>query len=97
VTITSALVFGAGDFAIGDLRGQVVYRQFYDHGFNPDWLAKTKPSAAICRNVARAISGGEIDIWGNESQNKSLLDVNGHFEGTPGLRLLLFGESLQRA
>ena len=37
---------------------------------------KEKSPAAICRKVAEAEDGGEIEIWGNGKQTRSFLDVN---------------------
>lgn len=97
MTITSALVLGAGDFAIGDLRAQAVCRQLNDRGFDPECVAKTKSGPALCRKVAEKISDGEIDSRRNGSRTKSFLDVNGYLEGTQRLRPVLFRKSPQRA
>ncbi len=47
---------------------------------------KEKAPAAICRKVAAASPGGEVEIWGDGRQTRSFLHVNECLEGT--LRLM---------
>ncbi|MDM9622460.1 NAD-dependent epimerase/dehydratase family protein [Rhizobium sp. S96] len=46
---------------------------------------KEKAPAAICRKVATASSGGEIEIWGDGLQTRSFLYVDECIEGTTRL------------
>jgi len=61
----------------------------YHNIFGPEgtWTGgKEKAPAAICRKVAEARNGGEIEIWGDGLQTRSFLYVDECLEGT--IRLL---------
>jgi GDP-D-mannose 3', 5'-epimerase len=56
--------------------------------FGPEgtWCGgKEKAPAAICRKVAAARSGGEIEIWGDGAQTRSFLFINECVEATTRL------------
>src|ERR1017187_6481219 len=60
----------------------------YHNIFGPEgtWAGgKEKAPAAICRKVAEANSGGEIEIWGDGLQTRSFLYVDECVEGTTRL------------
>jgi nucleoside-diphosphate-sugar epimerase len=60
----------------------------YHNIFGPEgtWAGgKEKAPAAICRKVAQATSGGEIEIWGDGLQTRSFLYVDECLEGTTRL------------
>ena len=60
----------------------------YHNIFGPEgtWIGgKEKAPAAICRKVAEANSGGEIEIWGDGLQTRSFLYVDECLEGTTRL------------
>ena len=48
-----------------------------DHGT----MAKKKAPAAICRKVAEASEGGEVEVWGDGLQTRSFLYVDECLEG----------------
>jgi nucleoside-diphosphate-sugar epimerase len=57
----------------------------YHNIFGPDgtWTGgKEKSPAAICRKVAEAKDGGEIEIWGDGKQTRSFLFIDECLEGT---------------
>src|SRR4051794_36159207 len=57
----------------------------YHNIFGPEgaWNdGKEKAPAAICRKVAAANPGGEVEIWGDGRQTRSFLFVNECLEGT---------------
>jgi len=61
----------------------------YHNIFGPEgsWNdGKEKAPAAICRKVAMAANGGEIEIWGDGKQTRSFLYIDECLEGT--LRLM---------
>ena len=61
----------------------------YHNIFGPEgtWNGgKEKAPAAVCRKIAMAASGSEIDIWGDGCQTRSFLYVDECVEGT--IRLL---------
>jgi len=61
----------------------------YHNIFGPEgsWNdGREKAPAAICRKVAMAPSGGEIEIWGDGKQTRSFLYIDECLEGT--LRLM---------
>ena len=61
----------------------------YHNIFGPKgtWTGgKEKAPAAICRKVAEAANGGEIEIWGDGNQTRSFLYIDECVEGT--LRLM---------
>lgn len=61
----------------------------YHNIFGPEgtWEGgKEKAPAAMCRKVAMAENGGEIDVWGDGKQTRSFLYVDECVEGT--IRLL---------
>jgi nucleoside-diphosphate-sugar epimerase len=60
----------------------------YHNIFGPEgtWTGgKEKAPAAICRKVAEAKTGGEIEIWGDGLQTRSFLYVDECIEGTTRL------------
>lgn len=57
-----------------DVRIARFHNIFGTHG---TWKGgKEKSPSAICRKVAEAVDGGEIEIWGDGKQTRSFLDVN---------------------
>jgi nucleoside-diphosphate-sugar epimerase len=61
----------------------------YHNIFGPEcsWNdGKEKAPAAICRKVAMAPDGGEIEVWGDGKQTRSFLSIDACLEGT--LRLM---------
>jgi nucleoside-diphosphate-sugar epimerase len=61
----------------------------YHNVFGPEgaWNdGREKAPAAICRKVAMAVNGGEIEIWGDGEQTRSFLYIDECLEGT--LRLM---------
>ena len=61
----------------------------YHNIFGPEgtWTGgKEKAPAALCRKVAEAEDGGEIEIWGDGQQTRSFLYIDECLEGT--LRLM---------
>jgi GDP-D-mannose 3',5'-epimerase len=57
----------------------------YHNIFGPEgtWTGgKEKAPAAICRKVAMAAPGGEIEIWGDGKQTRSFLYIDECLEGT---------------
>jgi nucleoside-diphosphate-sugar epimerase len=57
----------------------------YHNIFGPEgcWNdGREKAPAAICRKVAMAENGGEIDIWGDGKQSRSFLYIDECLEGT---------------
>jgi GDP-D-mannose 3', 5'-epimerase len=57
----------------------------YHNIFGPEgtWVGgKEKAPAALCRKVAEADEGGEIEIWGDGEQTRSFLHVDECVEGT---------------
>jgi nucleoside-diphosphate-sugar epimerase len=57
----------------------------YHNIFGPEgtWFGgREKAPAALCRKVAEAQSGGEIEIWGDGKQTRSFLYVDECVEGT---------------
>jgi nucleoside-diphosphate-sugar epimerase len=60
----------------------------YHNIFGPQgtWTGgKEKSPAAICRKVASAASGGEIEIWGDGEQTRSFLFIDECLEGSTRL------------
>ena len=60
----------------------------YHNIFGPEgtWTGgKEKAPAAVCRKVAMATSGGEIEIWGDGWQTRSFLYIDECLEGTTRL------------
>lgn len=60
----------------------------YHNIFGPEgtWTGgKEKAPAAICRKVAMAAAGGEIEIWGDGQQTRSFLYIDECLEGTTRL------------
>ena len=49
-------------------------------------LCKEKSPAALCRKIAEAPNGGEIEIWGDGEQTRSFTYIDDCLEGT--LRLM---------
>ena len=57
----------------------------YHNIFGPEgtWTGgREKSPAAICRKVALACDGGEIEIWGDGKQTRSFLYIDECLEGT---------------
>lgn len=57
----------------------------YHNIFGPEgtWTGgKEKAPAALCRKVAEAADGGEIEIWGDGEQTRSFLYIDECLEGT---------------
>jgi nucleoside-diphosphate-sugar epimerase len=66
----------------------------YHNIFGPlgTWTGgREKAPAAVCRKVAEASDGGEIEIWGDGNQTRSFLYIDECIEGT--LRLTRSGQS----
>jgi GDP-D-mannose 3', 5'-epimerase len=64
----------------------------YHNIFGPEgtWTGgKEKAPAAICRKVAEAKTGGELEIWGDGLQTRSFLYIDECLEGTTRLLLSL--------
>lgn len=64
----------------------------YHNIFGPEGAwdnGREKAPAALCRKVARAEDGGEIEIWGDGLQTRSFLYIDECLEGT--LRLMRSG------
>jgi nucleoside-diphosphate-sugar epimerase len=60
----------------------------YHNIFGPQgtWTGgKEKAPAAVCRKVAEATTGGQIEIWGDGSQTRSFLYIDECLEGTTRL------------
>ena len=75
--------------AYGRNHGMEVRIARYHNIFGPEgsWNdGREKAPAAICRKVAMAPSGGEIEIWGDGNQTRSFLYIDECLEGT--LRLM---------
>ena len=69
--------------------GMAVRIARYHNVFGPEgaWVGgREKAPAAICRKVAQAQSGDEIEVWGDGRQTRSFLYVDECLEGT--LRLM---------
>ena len=63
----------------------------YHNIFGPEgtWRGgKEKAPAAMCRKVAEAPDGGEIEIWGDGQQTRSFLYIDECVEGTVRLHAL---------
>lgn len=64
----------------------------YHNIFGPEgtWQGgREKAPAALCRKVAEAVDGGQIEIWGDGKQTRSFLYIDDCIEGT--LRLMRSG------
>jgi nucleoside-diphosphate-sugar epimerase len=75
--------------AYGRNHGMEVRIARYHNIFGPEgsWNdGREKAPAAVCRKVAMAPSGGEIEIWGDGKQTRSFLYIDECLEGT--LRLM---------
>jgi GDP-D-mannose 3',5'-epimerase len=60
----------------------------YHNIFGPEGTwdgGKEKAPAAVCRKVASALDGGEIEIWGDGEQTRSFLYIDECLEGTTRL------------
>ena len=56
----------------------------YHNIFGPEGTwdgGREKAPAALCRKIAQAVDGGEIEIWGDGSQTRSFLYVDECLEG----------------
>jgi nucleoside-diphosphate-sugar epimerase len=74
--------------------GMATHVARYHNIFGPEGTwdgGKEKAPAAICRKIARAKSGGDIEIWGDGEQTRSFLYIDECVEGTT--RLLRSGQS----
>jgi nucleoside-diphosphate-sugar epimerase len=68
--------------------GMDIHIARYHNIFGPEgsWNdGREKAPAALCRKVARAERGGEIDIWGDGEQTRSFLYIDECLEGTTRL------------
>ena len=68
--------------------GVQAYVARYHNIFGPEgtWTGgKEKAPAAICRKIALAKSGDDIEIWGDGEQTRSFLYIDECLEGTTGL------------
>jgi nucleoside-diphosphate-sugar epimerase len=57
----------------------------YHNIFGPEGTwdgGKEKAPAAVCRKVAQATNGGEVEIWGDGTQTRSFLYIEECLEGT---------------
>lgn len=57
----------------------------YHNVFGPEgtWRGgREKSPAAICRKVAEALEGGEVEVWGDGKQTRSFLYIDECLEGT---------------
>ena len=75
--------------AYGRNHGMDVRIARYHNIFGPEgsWNdGKEKAPAAVCRKVAMAPNGGEVEIWGDGKQTRSFLYIDECLEGT--LRLM---------
>ena len=75
--------------AYGRNHGMEVRIARYHNIFGPEgsWNdGKEKAPAAVCRKVAMAANGGEVEIWGDGKQTRSFLYIYECLEGT--LRLM---------
>ena len=75
--------------AYGRNHGMEVRISRYHNIFGPEgsWNdGKEKAPAAVCRKVAMAPNGGEVEIWGDGKQTRSFLYIDECLEGT--LRLM---------
>jgi GDP-D-mannose 3',5'-epimerase len=75
--------------AFGRNYGMEVRIARYHNIFGPEgsWNdGREKVPAAVCRKVAMALNGGEIEIWGDGKQTRSFLYIDECVEGT--LRLM---------
>src|SRR5499427_8256765 len=76
-------------FAFGRNYGMEVRIARYHNIFGPQgsWNdGREKAPAAVCRKVAMASNGGEVEIWGDGKQTRSFLYIDECLEGT--LRLM---------
>jgi nucleoside-diphosphate-sugar epimerase len=68
--------------------GMATHVARYHNIFGPQGTwdgGKEKAPAAICRKIARATSGSEIEIWGDGEQTRSFLYIDECIEGTTRL------------
>jgi nucleoside-diphosphate-sugar epimerase len=71
--------------AYGRNHGMEVRVARYHNIFGPEgsWNdGKEKAPAAVCRKVAMAANGGEVEIWGDGKQTRSFLYIDECLEGT---------------
>lgn len=57
----------------------------YHNIFGPEGTwdgGKEKAPAAVCRKIAQATNGGEVEIWGDGTQTRSFLFIDECLEGT---------------
>ena len=83
--------------AYGRYHGMDVRIARYHNIFGPEgsWNdGREKAPAAVCRKVATAPNGGEVEIWGDGKQTRSFLYIDECLEGT--LRLMRSGKSLKK-
>ena len=74
--------------AYGRNKGMEVRVARYHNIFGPlgSWNnGKEKAPAALCRKIAEAKAGGEIEIWGDGKQTRSFLYIDECLEGTTRL------------
>jgi len=71
--------------AYGRNHGMEVRIARYHNIFGPEgsWNdGREKAPAAVCRKVAMALNGGEIEVWGDGKQTRSFLYIDECLEGT---------------
>jgi nucleoside-diphosphate-sugar epimerase len=74
--------------AFGRNHGMEIRVARYHNIFGPEgtWKGgREKAPAALCRKIAMAEDGGEIDIWGDGTQTRSFLYIHECLEGTTRL------------
>ena len=79
--------------AYGRNHGMEVRIARYHNIFGPEgsWNdGKEKAPAAVCRKVAMAPNGGEVEIWGDGKQTRSFLYIDECLEGTTAADALGF-------
>jgi GDP-D-mannose 3',5'-epimerase len=79
--------------AYGRNHGMEVRIARYHNIFGPEGAwdnGREKAPAALCRKVARAGDGGEIEIWGDGEQTRSFLYIDECLDGTLRLMRSLF-------
>lgn len=81
--------------AYGRNHGMAVRIARYHNVFGPEGAwdnGREKAPAAVCRKVARAEDGGEVEVWGDGRQSRSFLYIDECLEGTLRLMRSDFGQ-----
>jgi len=81
--------------AYGRNHGMEVRIARYHNVFGPEGAwdnGREKAPAAVCRKVARAEDGGEVEVWGDGRQSRSFLYIDECLEGTLRLMRSDFGQ-----